>query len=313
MTGASLARGVESLRGLEADWWALWHADPDATPFHAPAWLLPWAEVFQPEACCAVVWEGRALLPLFTLEGGRHVLPLGAGTTDWLGLVGEVDSDRLLADVARLLPESVVLDLPNLSPGSPLVRAATPPGWRDEVGEGEPCPGLDLPPRLSKSLRQNLRTARNRLDRQGRVEIARVAAPDIPAALDSLFRLHGARWQGRGEPGVLADPDVQAFHRRAAPLLEAAGILRLYALALDGRTVGVLHGVSAKGRFRYYIGGHDPGFAAASPGSLLIAHAMDAATLDGCRLFDLLRGQEPYKYRWGAVDRPSLRRRLVRP
>ncbi|QJE72408.1 GNAT family N-acetyltransferase [Aerophototrophica crusticola] len=169
-----------------------------------------------------------------------------------------------------------------------------------------------MPATFPRSHRQNLRTARNRLDRLGRVAIRQVSGPDISPALDALFTLHAARWQQDGEAGVLADPLVQAFHRQAAPLLDAAGLLRLYALDLDGRTVAVLYGLAAKGRFHYYIGGHDPALAACSPGSLLLSHAIDRATAEGCTLFDFLRGQEPYKYRWGATDRPSHWRRFTR-
>lgn len=298
--------GLDSLRALEPAWWSLWHADPAATPFHSPAWLLPWAAVFQPGSCCAVVGEGSFLLPLFTLDGGRHVLPLGAGTTDWLGPLC-----TRLPDAPIPWPDTAALiDLPGLSTTTPPLQS--PPGWREEGGEGEPCPALDLPAALPKSLRQNLRTARHRLDRLGKAAIHRVTGPDIPPTLDALFALHSARWQQDGDPGVLADPLVQAFHRQAAPRLDAAGLLRLYALELDGRIVAVLYGLSAKGRFHYYIGGHAPALAACSPGSLLLAHAIAEATAEGCTLFDFLRGREPYKYRWGATDRPSRWRRLTR-
>ena len=38
-------------------------------------------------------------------------------------------------------------------------------------------------------------------------------------------------------------------------------------------------------------------------GTVLVAHAMQAAHAEGCRVFDFLRGPEPYKYRFGATDR----------
>jgi CelD/BcsL family acetyltransferase involved in cellulose biosynthesis len=57
-------------------------------------------------------------------------------------------------------------------------------------------------------------------------------------------------------------------------------------------------------RWYDYIGGFDPEFALLSPGTLLIGHALDAATAEGATATDFLRGAEPYKYRWGAVDQP---------
>jgi CelD/BcsL family acetyltransferase involved in cellulose biosynthesis len=38
-------------------------------------------------------------------------------------------------------------------------------------------------------------------------------------------------------------------------------------------------------------------------GSVLTYHAIRFAALAGARIFDFLRGTEPYKYRFGAVDR----------
>ena len=40
-----------------------------------------------------------------------------------------------------------------------------------------------------------------------------------------------------------------------------------------------------------------------SPGTLLIAYALEDAVSRGDSEFDFLRGNEPYKYRWGARDR----------
>lgn len=311
----TLHAGLEGMAGLEQDWWALWRLDDCATAFQSPAWIMPWAAAFQPEAAFAACLRRDgvpvAILPMFVLEGdgARRLLPLGAGTTDWLGPVSlpgarPADLATLVADVA--LDRGVDrVDLPQLVPGCLLAGAVAPPGWRAERSAGTPCPAVNLPARLSKSHRQTLRTARNRLERSGELEIARAEGDGIGRALDRLFTLHEARWAADGG-GVLADPAVRHFHRMAATELDKAGLLRLYTLSLDGTVIGALHGLSAKGRFHYYIGGHDPAHDHGSPGSLLIAHALEEATADGCRLFDFLRGREEYKYRWGATDRDSV-------
>jgi CelD/BcsL family acetyltransferase involved in cellulose biosynthesis len=61
---------------------------------------------------------------------------------------------------------------------------------------------------------------------------------------------------------------------------------------------------------RYYLGGFEPAYARASVGALVVAHALAEAQRHGAREFDFLRGREPYKYAWGAQDRPLLRLRL---
>jgi CelD/BcsL family acetyltransferase involved in cellulose biosynthesis len=132
--------------------------------------------------------------------------------------------------------------------------------------------------------------------------------------LDALVRLHGERWSERGECGVLHDAAVLAAHREAAPQLLAAGLLRLHALRLEGAIVAVLYCLAdapqrRERRWYDYIGGFDPRFAAFSPGTVLLAHAIEAARAEGAVALDFLRGSERYKYRWGAVDEPMARLR----
>ena len=61
-----------------------------------------------------------------------------------------------------------------------------------------------------------------------------------------------------------------------------------------------------------YLGGFDPDFAFESPGTVLMGDAVEGMMRDGAGRIALLRGQEPYKYEWGAVDRPNLCRILRR-
>jgi CelD/BcsL family acetyltransferase involved in cellulose biosynthesis len=43
----------------------------------------------------------------------------------------------------------------------------------------------------------------------------------------------------------------------------------------------------------------------------MVAAYVQRAIAEGCRRLDLLRGDEPYKYEWGATDEP-IQRLLVR-
>jgi CelD/BcsL family acetyltransferase involved in cellulose biosynthesis len=113
---------------------------------------------------------------------------------------------------------------------------------------------------------------------------------------------------------VLAPAVVQKAHRETAPALLSLGILRLYGLRLADRIVasfyGFTHLTAGKRRVYYYLGGFDPAFARLSVGMLMIDHAVREAIRDGAVEFDFLRGREAYKYRWGAKDRLTYRRRF---
>jgi CelD/BcsL family acetyltransferase involved in cellulose biosynthesis len=67
--------------------------------------------------------------------------------------------------------------------------------------------------------------------------------------------------------------------------------------------VGVLYGLCWKDVFAAYQSGWDARWARFSMGSVLTHHAIRFAAAHGMRTFDFLRGAEPYKYRFGAVDR----------
>lgn len=69
------------------------------------------------------------------------------------------------------------------------------------------------------------------------------------------------------------------------------------------RVVGVLIGFRWKDTFSAYQAGWDPAFAPLSLGTVLVQRAITMSVDDGARIFDFLRGSEPYKYRFGAVDR----------
>jgi CelD/BcsL family acetyltransferase involved in cellulose biosynthesis len=85
---------------------------------------------------------------------------------------------------------------------------------------------------------------------------------------------------------------------------------RFYGLRLGGRLVSSWYGFHAHGICYAYLTGFEPGTERLQPGTLLVGHAIEAAEREGLAEFDFLRGQEPFKYFWGAIDRPGLKRVL---
>ncbi len=94
--------------------------------------------------------------------------------------------------------------------------------------------------------------------------------------------------------------------------LLAAGLLRFWTLTIHGTVAGAYYGFARASAAYAYLGGFDPEFAYESPGTLLVGAAIEAAWRDGAGQFHFLRGQEPYKYEWGARDLWT-RRRLTVP
>jgi CelD/BcsL family acetyltransferase involved in cellulose biosynthesis len=165
---------------------------------------------------------------------------------------------------------------------------------------------------LSKRQRANLRNARSQLQRAGGGTVEIANQESLPEFLDDLFRLHAKRWSRLGEPGVLADESVKAFHRRAAPALLAQGILRVYRLRVEQFTAAILYTMRLRDTLFCYLQGFDPDFAHLSPGTYLIFRAMEDAMQLGVHRFDFLRGDEDYKRHWHPEPETTYRLQLSR-
>lgn len=312
----------------EAEWWDLHRRDPRATPFQSPAWGQAWwAHLGGGERIDAQARgpDGRlvAALPLFVWNdaGVRRLVPVGAGHTDYLDALVDAAADgaadALWGAILRTADRWDELLLPDLRPESPLL-GRVPEGWRAEDKPGEVCPVMPLPERppllagMSKSKRRKVAHDRNRAAALGGVTEGLVDMDGLEEALDALFRLHAARWEREGQAGVLADARVQAFHRAAAPALMAAGLLRLSVVRHHGRIVAVLLGFADGRRGYSYINGVDQGVPGQSFGTLAFALAIEDALAGGASEYHFLRGEEPYKYAWGAAPMRTVRRRVVR-
>ena len=303
------------LLALRPEWDVLWR-QAGAMPFASLDWLLPWWSQFgtgRPRV--AVLRDGARLLglwPLYELieHGSAKILPMGVGISDEMGPILAPDAPgdaafRLLA--AALRDTDTTCDLPDCAPGS---RIAAPVGWQAVQQDGEPRPLLALGAVLGDTVPANtlrkLRMNRNRAVRIGGATIRTATAATVQDDLNTLIRLHTARWQADAQPGVLADPRVVAFHRAAAPGLLAAGVLRLQLLFLHDQPAAAIHALCSPDCIHFYLSGYDAAFAHESPGSLLLGAMLEAAIAEGRTKADFLRGGEAYKYAWGAVARSNV-------
>ena len=318
-----LLRTTAELEAFAPTWRALYEADAEATPFQHPAWLIPWWRQFgQPELRAIVLSRGGVpvgLLPLYIYSdprsGERHLLPLGIGTTDYLG--GVFAPTCTAADIRRAL--EVVADdsgwdtlhLPQLRPGSRLLEAlAGVPGA--QPFDAQPCSRMPAVPmtQLPGRIRQNAAYYRKRAARQGNIVLNTIHASDIPATFNTLVRMHTERWQQAGQPGVFADSRVTEWHREALPLLNAAGLLRMCTLTLNNEVIGVLYSLAdppgLPDRTSYvYLTAYSRKHADVGPGTVLLALAIEETAREGIRTIDILRGDEAYKRLWHFEPTPT--------
>jgi CelD/BcsL family acetyltransferase involved in cellulose biosynthesis len=153
---------------------------------------------------------------------------------------------------------------------------------------------------LGKKERHELRRKVRRLEGAGPATFRFAADAERATVLDRFFALHRL---SRGEKAGFMTADVERFFRDIADALEPLDRLRLGALSFDGADVAVLFGFAIGKVIALYNAAYDPGLASLSVGIISHAWAIREAIARGYMTYDLLRGDEPYKYDLGARDR----------
>ncbi len=262
------------------------------------------------------------VLPVRSLE----FLGTGAVGSDYLDIIVRRGHERVVvpALVEHLTREGVMLDLGQIDRSSgvasALESALRARGW----ARGEPstvvCPFIDLRGHSWASyvatlgadhrynLQRRLRNAARQFDL--RFEPAR-AEPERTRDLAMLLRLHDLRFGERSD--AFHTPALRAFHDDVSRTALAQGALRLFLLSLDGRPAAALYGFRHRERFYFYQSGFDPTYAKWSVGLLAMALAIKSAIEEGAEEYDLLHGDEPYKFHWARRTRQLERLELYPP
>ena len=282
--------------------WAWVGANIDRVPTGMFVGIILRNDDGQPVAAAAFKWAGPGVL-----------VPVGDGVSDYLDIAIAPDAppttlDQLIDTISDLAPAVLFRQC---HPQGPLGRA-----FRGALEDGEVCPILPLAETVEeqqlaipKRLRQNLNYADRALRKQAAEVTYRIADKDSLAGdIDACIRLHQDRWRRRWMPGLFAgDAQKQWFADVSKRLLDA-GLLRLHTLSVDDKVIAAIYCMTSGGTTIYYLGGFDQQYHKWSPGMLATRAAMlHAVGVDKSHTFDFLRGNEPYKYRWGAVDRANMR------
>jgi CelD/BcsL family acetyltransferase involved in cellulose biosynthesis len=214
----------------------------------------------------------------------------------------------------RIRLEYVPEERPTLDAFDAVLRDS---GYRVTRTRQTVSPVLDLPASyetyvqsLGKKERHELRRKVHRLDGAGRAAFRFATEAERATVLDRFFALHRL---SRGEKADFMTADVERFFRDIAEALAPLDRLRLGVLSFDGADVAVLFGFAIGKVIALYNAAYDPGLASLSVGIISHAWAIREAIARGYATYDLLRGDEPYKYDLGARDRWLARLDAERP
>lgn len=327
MLEISEVTSAEGLSALRDEWQALYERSPVPTPFQTWEWLSTWWQHYpQGKLWILIAREaGRlcAILPLVIASYYglplRRVRFMGAPLSDYQEMLAlpecaDACRDAFFAHIRKESRRWDLLDLADVREESPFATGRAVSGLHIEVHHHRLCPHIPLAEnwekfsvQLGKNLRANVGRRRRQLARDFALEFDTATAENLPQAMEELFALHNTRWRKRALRGALEGETKQRFHHELAQKLLRRGQLRLHRLRLDGKTRAAFYCFQSSGRVYYYLSGFDEAIGKYSPGMVLMAQAVTDAMQSGAREFDLLRGDETYKYEWKARNRQTLR------
>jgi CelD/BcsL family acetyltransferase involved in cellulose biosynthesis len=325
MSGIRIERidAVAALEEIRSVWNDYERADAGATIFQSWAWNSIWCQqVLMHKArarlAVRVAQDGAgrilAIVPLFE----RSLVGPAIQLTQFIGhrmssvggmLSADPANDELTAQIVAALFKDLdsrtIAHLSHLNGQASLTRHLIAGGLAKRH-----CPHVwleaddrcaDPAVRLGPKMRKNLRSIRNRMQREFKAEFRVVSGEDFPAAFDEFADLHHRRFAVKGQASSLVGPEL-SFFRAATTELSRTGHCEILQLRADGQTIAAQ--IMILDRQRYYAiqGGFAPEFARFSPAFLLDLEAIRRGFNElHCRVYDFGAGFEEYKYHWNPI------------
>ncbi len=330
VSSVHLLRSVAELAALDSEWDDLLAACPGASPFQSHGWTTGWARVHVPEGGLRVVVvreAGRlaAAVPLHrTRRGPWPVLTvLGGAITDVTDVLARPGFDRWdsIGDALLADPGWRAIDLPEAPVDGGAAR------WADDwAGRVSTVPGscsLHIPVDdgglagvLDRIPRRTARTLRRKLATIDQLDVVRSEAVpgEVPEFLDRLLALHAEQWAGRGGNPEHLSPPFRAHLALALPGMIERGQAVCSQWRVGGDLLAAQIDLVGEDRVASWLCGVSPRLRTMVDSSVLLTrHDIELAGRRGVGCYDMLRGQEDYKFRWRPVATTSARRVLHRP
>jgi CelD/BcsL family acetyltransferase involved in cellulose biosynthesis len=319
---------ISLLVEIEPEWFAFVRTLAGITPFQLPRWLLIWWRHFGNGQLHVLVFRENdaivGIVPCFRHQwnGLRQLTLIGSGISDYLEPA--IDSQHCPAILDRLRTHLEVdtdwdvCDWQDLSSNTPLTALKSDGKFKSVANSDIPCSEVRLSGTFDefrnarpKDLKRNLRRYRNKAEALGSLlfEVEKDARPDL---MQALVELHSAKWERRGEPGMIQANGSAEFLCEIATEFALRDMLRIFTLRFEGRIVAVIVAFSYEKTIFGYLSAFDPEHESLGFGRTLLFEALRYCYDNDYEAWNFLRGDEPYKFWWGAQLIPKSRVRLTR-
>jgi len=322
-----------------AEWNALVEEGLSDVPFLRHEYLSSWwhtrggGEWKQAELVLVSARENGRLIgiaPLFLAEyDGRPALLLVGSIeiSDYLDLiVRPADLTRFLSPLLDFLASTYAdswrsLDWYNLPETSATLAAlkaeSAQRGWLYAEEIYRPTPTIVFPgdfeaylASVEKKQRHEIRRKLRRAEESGRGVRWYIVRDEstLDAEIDAFLKL----MEDDHHKAEFLNEVMRSQMRATIHIAFRNGWLWLAFLEIDGQKAAAALNFDYKNRLWGYNSGVDRNFMELSPGWVLLAYVLQWAADNGRAEFDFMRGDEEYKYRFGAIKRHVMRAQVTR-
>ena len=341
MITTTLVGNIQEFFELHDEWNALVNSSASNCVFLTHEWLFTWWKHLS---------EGRELSIVAARDGEKliGIMPLAKRTAQYTRMVprvaeflgsGVIGSDYLDAVIEKGREKEVLsafgvelnrwglmLQLTQLRARN-CVAGALPEvlgqeQWVASETNINVCPFIDLGNHtwesylasLSSSQRYSFNRKLRALEKGFNVRLDVIKTEsDAQHGLDLVIALHQKRWSSHGSSEAFQTAAVTAFHQEFVSLAAKRGWLRLIILNLDNAATAAIYGLRYGPTFYFYQSGLDPAYSKQSVGLVVMGLAIKQALDEGACEYDLLHGEEEYKFHWTHAQRDLGRIELYPP
>jgi len=329
-----IIRSLAEMETLAVEWNALLEESASHVPFLRFEYQRIWWQTLgggewkDADLVVTAAYQDERLVgiaPLFSTlnrDGEAALMLIGSiEISDYLDVIARPEElgefvDGLLPALDAQLPDWKVLDWYNILDSSPtlpaLEQSAGRRGWQYLAENYQHSPYIPLPgdweaylAGIDKKQRHEIRRKLRRAE-EGPQPIRWYIASD-KASLDQDIEALFVLMKQAPEKEEFLTPAMQEQIRATIHCAFEDDCLQLAFLEVGGEKAAAYVNFDYLNRIWVYNSGIDGRFREVSPGWVLLAYLLQWANENKREVFDFLRGDEDYKYRFGAIDRSVMR------
>lgn len=313
----------EGLSKLESSWKRMFRESGSANIFLSWEWSSLWLKHFCRDHGLLILRiedneEVVGIAPLMVRRGGISssykpiVSFIGGDLADYSDFLILRDNREVVRTILDFLVKNInwgIMVFDRISQSSPnlphIKESLSELGYPSQVNVRSVSPCIRIEndwdnyyKKISKGLRQDIRTAHNKLKLVGEIEYEGYDENASKTLLNAFFEMHKKRQADKVGKSIFEQGKNRIFFNELASVFNGLGWMDLSALKIDGRIISAVFAFKYREVFFYWIPVFDPEFLKYSPAKVHVQMLLKKCFDQGFEEFDLMRGDESYKFKW---------------